>query len=112
MGFHVVTAESGAEGLRLATEVRPLLITLDVMMPEMDGWAVLKELKADPGIAEIPVIMISVVDNLQMGIGLGAATYLIKPVDRDRLAVLVEKYESARPSGESSAAIPEHATRS
>jgi two-component system sensor histidine kinase/response regulator len=112
MGFHVVTADSGAEGLRLAKKVRPLLITLDVMMPEMDGWSVLKELKADPGIAEIPVIMVSVVDNLQMGIGLGASNYLIKPVDRDRLAVLVEKYESARPSGESPAAIPEPATQS
>jgi two-component system, sensor histidine kinase and response regulator len=111
MGFRVVTAESGAEGLRLAKKVHPLLITLDVMMPEMDGWSVLKEIKADPAMADIPVIMVSVVDNLQMGIGLGASNYLIKPVDRDRLAVLVEQYGSARPSGGSSATIPEHATR-
>jgi CheY-like chemotaxis protein len=111
MGFRVVTAESGAEGLRLAKKIHPLLITLDVMMPEMDGWSVLKEIKADPAMAEIPVIMVSVVDNLQMGIGLGASNYLVKPVDRDRLAVLVEQYGSAQPSGESSAVIPEHATR-
>jgi two-component system sensor histidine kinase/response regulator len=112
MGFHVVTGESGAEGLQLAKKVHPLLITLDVMMPEMDGWCVLKELKADPGLAEIPVIMVTVVDNEPMGIGLGASNYLIKPVDRDRLAVLVEQYGSARPSEESSEATPERAIRS
>ena len=107
LGFHVVTGESGAEGLRLAKKVHPLLITLDVMMPEMDGWSVLKELKADPELAEIPVIMVTVVDNEPMGIDLGASSYLIKPVDRERLAVLVEQYGSARPSGENSAATPE-----
>jgi two-component system sensor histidine kinase/response regulator len=111
MGFHVVTGESGAEGLRLAKKVHPLLITLDVMMPEMDGWCVLKELKADPGLAEIPVIMVTVVDIEPMGIGLGASDYLIKPVDRDRLAVLVEQYGSARSSGQSSTATPEQAIR-
>jgi PAS domain S-box-containing protein len=113
MGFHVVTAEGGTEGLRVARNIHPMLITLDVMMPEVDGWSVLKELKADPGLAEIPVIMISVVDNLQMGIGLGASNFLIKPVDRDRLAVLVEQYGSARPSSENSETIPdERAIRS
>ena len=78
----------------------PLLITLDVMMPEMDGWSVLKQLKADPELAEIPVIMVSIVDNEPMGIELGASNYLIKPVDRDRLAVLVEQYGLVRSSGE------------
>ena len=107
MGFHVVTGGSGAEGLQLAKKVHPLLITLDVMMPEMDGWCVLKELKADPELAEIPVIMVTVVDIEPMGIGLGASNYLIKPVDRDRLAVLVEQYGSARSSRESSTATPE-----
>jgi PAS domain S-box-containing protein len=112
MGFHVVTAEGGTEGLRVARNIHPMLITLDVMMPEVDGWSVLKELKADPGLAEIPVIMVSVVDNLQMGISLGASNFLIKPVDRDRLAVLVEQYGSARPSSENSATIPERVIRS
>ncbi len=97
LGFHVVTGENGAEGLRLAKKVDPLLITLDVMMPEMDGWRVLKQLKADPGLAEIPVIMVTVVDNEPMGVSLGASGYLIKPVNRDRLAVLVEQYRLARP---------------
>ena len=110
MGFHVVTVESGAEGLLVAKKIHPLLITLDVMMPEMDGWSVLKALKADPGLAEIPVIMATIVDNEPMGIDLGASNYLIKPVDRDRLAVLVERYASARPSGVSST-TPEQAIR-
>lgn len=111
LGFHAVTCESGAMGLRLAKEVHPLLITLDVMMSEMDGWRVLKQLKADPGLAEIPVIMVTVVDNEPMGVSLGASSYLIKPVDRDRLAVLVEQYRLARPSGENAAAVPIAAVR-
>ena len=111
MGFHVVTGESGAEGLRLARTVKPVLITLDVMMPEMDGWYVLKELKADPELAEIPVIMVTVVDNEPMGIGLGASSYLIKPVDRDRLAVLVERYGLVRPSGENAEVTAQGAIR-
>ena len=97
LGFHVVTGESAAEGLRLAKKVDPLLITLDVMMPEMDGWRVLKQLKTDPELADIPVIMVTVVDNEPMGVRLGASGYLIKPVNRDRLAVLVEQCRRARP---------------
>jgi len=111
LGFHVVTAESGAEALRLAKKVNPLLITLDVMMPEMDGWRVLKQLKADPGLAEIPVIMVTVVDNEPMAAALGASSYLIKPVVRDRLAVLVEQYRSARSSQDNAAAPPERVIR-
>jgi len=111
LGFHVVTAESGAEALRLAKKVNPLLITLDVMMPEMDGWRVLKQLKADPELAEIPVIMVTVVDNEPMAAALGASSYLIKPVVRDRLAVPVEQYRSARSSRDNAAAPPERAIR-
>jgi two-component system sensor histidine kinase/response regulator len=112
LGFHAVTGRSGAEGLRLAKQVHPLLITLDVMMPEMDGWSVLKQLKADPELAEIPVIMVTVVDNQPMGVGLGASGYLIKPVNRDRLAVLVEQSRLARPPAENALATPEWAVRS
>jgi signal transduction histidine kinase/ActR/RegA family two-component response regulator len=111
MSFHVVTAEGGADGLRLAKEVQPFLITLDVMMPQMDGWRVLKEIKADPGLAEIPVIMVTIVDNIPMGVELGASNYLMKPVNRDLLAVLVEHYVSARPSGQSSTVTAERAVR-
>jgi signal transduction histidine kinase/FixJ family two-component response regulator len=98
LGFHVVAAASGEEGLRLAKQVNPLVVTLDVIMPDCDGWAVLNKLKADPELAEIPVIMVTVVDNESMGFKLGASNYLIKPVDRDRLAVLIEKHRAARAS--------------
>lgn len=99
LGFHVVAAASGDEGLRLAKQLKPLVITLDVIMPECDGWVVLNKLKADPELAEIPVIMVTVVDNESMGFELGASNYLIKPVDRDRLALLIEKHRVARSSG-------------
>jgi signal transduction histidine kinase/CheY-like chemotaxis protein len=96
LGFHVVAAANGEEGVRLARQIRPLVITLDVIMPECDGWTVLRSLKSDPSLAEIPVIMVTIVDNEAMGIDLGASNYLIKPVDRDRLAVLIEKHRADR----------------
>lgn len=69
-----------------------MLITLDVMMPEVDGWTVLRQLRADQELAKVPVIMVTVVDDEPMGIDLGASSYMMKPVDRERLAVLVEQY--------------------
>src|SRR3981189_3462213 len=96
LNFHVVAAANGEEGIRLAKQVHPLLITLDVVMPDCDGWTVLNRLKSDSELAEIPVIMVTVVDNEAMGLELGASNYLIKPVDRDRLAVLVEKPRTTR----------------
>ena len=92
-GLPVVTAASGEEGLRLARELRPAAITLDVMMPGMDGWAVLAALKSAPDLCDIPVIMITIVDDRSLGYALGASDYLTKPVDRDRLAALLQKYE-------------------
>jgi CheY-like chemotaxis protein len=96
LGFRVVGAANAEEGLRLAKQLNPLVVTLDVIMPDCDGWAVLNKLKADPALADIPVIMVTVVDNETMGFKLGASNYLIKPVDRDRLAVLIEKHRAAR----------------
>jgi signal transduction histidine kinase/CheY-like chemotaxis protein len=98
LGFQVVVAANGEEGVRLARQVRPLVITLDVVMPGCDGWAVLKKLKSDSALADIPVIMVTIVDNEAMGLDLGASNYLIKPVDRDRLAVLIEKHRTGRPA--------------
>lgn len=92
LGFRVLVGASGAEGLRLARELHPMLITLDVMMPEVDGWNVLRQLRADQELANVPVIMVTVVDDEPMGIDLGASSYMMKPVDRERLAVLVEQY--------------------
>jgi CheY-like chemotaxis protein len=91
-GFRVEVASGGEEGLRMVRQVRPDAITLDVMMPGMDGWAVLSALKADPQTADIPVVMLTIVDNQNMGYSLGAAEYLTKPIDRDRLTALLKKY--------------------
>src|SRR4029077_8191 len=87
-------------------EVSPLVITLDVIMPERDGWDVLRKLKNDPQLAQIPVIMVTVVDNQAMGFDLGASNYLIKPVDRDRLALLIEKHRLARSPSVTEAKAP------
>jgi CheY-like chemotaxis protein len=98
LDYRVVAAANGEEGFRLAKQVRPLLITLDVAMPEWDGWTVLDKLKSDSELADIPVIMVTVVDNQPRGLRLGASDYLVKPVNRDRLAVLIEKHRVARSS--------------
>jgi CheY-like chemotaxis protein len=90
-GFHVQPAASGQDGLRLAKELRPNVITLDVMMPTMDGWEVLRALKCEPDLASIPVVMLSMLDERGTGIALGAADYLLKPVDQGRLTEAVKR---------------------
>jgi signal transduction histidine kinase/CheY-like chemotaxis protein len=96
-GLHMVGAASGEEGLRLARELRPAVITLDVLMPGMDGWAVLMALKADPDLAPIPVIMATFLDEESLGFALGATDFLTKPINREHLARLLEKYRCAHP---------------
>jgi len=96
-GVRTVSASTGDEGLRLARELKPSVITLDVLMPGKDGWAVLRELKEDPELASIPVIMITMVDEKGMGGALGAADYLIKPVECDRLVALVRQHAGESP---------------
>jgi PAS domain S-box-containing protein len=96
-GFTVVTASTGEEGLELARELKPSLMTLDVLMPSMDGWSVLQEVKADPELENIPVMMISIAGDKDLGYTLGAVECLTKPVDRDKLRVLAGQY--ARPAG-------------
>jgi hypothetical protein len=96
-GFRVVTAPGGEEGLRRARELRPDAITLDVMMPGMDGWAVLSALKADAAVADIPVIMLTIVDDKNLGYALGAADYLTKPIDRERLVTVLERHRRDLP---------------
>ena len=92
-GFRAVTAASGEEGLKLARELRPHAITLDVLMPGMDGWTVLASLKADPTLAAIPVIMMSIVNDKDMGYALGVSEYLNKPIERDALVAALRKYQ-------------------
>ncbi|GIX49353.1 MAG: hypothetical protein KatS3mg131_3564 [Candidatus Tectimicrobiota bacterium] len=96
-GLRVATAASGAEGLRLARQLHPAVITLDVLMPGMDGWAVLAALKADPALAAIPVIMLTMVDEQHLGYALGAAAYLTKPVDQEQLVAVLRRYRCAQP---------------
>jgi CheY-like chemotaxis protein len=91
-GFAVATAEGGLDGLKRAKELRPVAITLDVMMPDFDGWSVLAALRQDAELCEIPVIMATIVDEHRRGASLGAAGYLTKPIDRDRLHRIVDRF--------------------
>ena len=84
-GYRVRCAADGVTGLRLARELEPAAVLLDVMMPGMDGWRVMRELKSEPRTAQIPVIVCSIVDNRPLGYRLGASDYLIKPVDPHQL---------------------------
>ncbi|MES2692965.1 MAG: response regulator, partial [Verrucomicrobiota bacterium] len=93
-GYRVRSALNGPDALALARELQPRLVTLDVMMPSMDGWSVLTSLKADPLTRAIPVVMISIVDDKQLGFSLGAADYLTKPIDRTQLAEILAKHVS------------------
>ncbi|MEW6210166.1 MAG: response regulator [Acidobacteriota bacterium] len=93
-GFRVHCAATGDEGIRLAKERRPDAITLDVIMPGVDGWAVLAALKADPELADIPVIMLTMIDDRNTGFALGADDYLTKPVDREKITAVLKKYRA------------------
>ena len=83
--YNVVIATNGKEGIRLARDLKPDVITLDILMPEMDGWSVLRTLKADPEVSDIPVIMASILDEKNKGFSLGAADFLSKPVQKEYL---------------------------
>jgi len=93
-GFTVRCAHDGEEGLRMARQLRPTAILLDVMMPRMDGWSVLSALKADPELAEVPVVMVSIVQERALAVSLGAADYLIKPVQWQRLRTVLDRYRA------------------
>jgi len=96
-GFDAVTAASGEEGLDAARRLHPRVITLDVMMPKMDGWDVLTRLKADASLCDIPVVMITMMDNRGLGYTLGATDYLTKPVEWDRLTTVLRKFRCISP---------------
>jgi CheY-like chemotaxis protein/anti-sigma regulatory factor (Ser/Thr protein kinase) len=98
-GYAVVTASGGEEGIEAARRVSPSLITLDVMMPGMDGWAVLKELKADRELRRIPVMMVTIVGEKDLGYSLGAVEHLTKPVNRDSLRQLARQYAGPQGGG-------------
>ena len=94
-GFNVRTASNGPSGLEIARMVRPRAITLDVMMPHVDGWAVLTELKADPELAKIPVVMVTFTNDKGLSAALGAADHVDKPVAWDKLKTVMERFRDA-----------------
>ncbi len=112
-GVCVEFAGNGDEGLQRARELRPDVILLDVMMPHKDGWKVLAELKADPELSCIPVVLVTILDNKQMGYALGASEYLVKPVNFERLNEVVQRLQRApsngqgRPQGDGSVLVVE-----
>jgi PAS domain S-box-containing protein len=97
-GFSVRTASDGAAGLKLAQAIKPRAILLDVMMPHMDGWAVLSALKADPAVADIPVVMETIVHEKGLAFSLGAEDYLTKPIQWPRLKKVLERFRSTPPA--------------
>jgi len=97
-GFRVVTASDGDEGLQAARTIVPSLITLDVVMPGKDGWDVLKALKSESILSDIPVIMLTIIDEKTKGYTLGASDYIIKPVSREQLLSVLSKYRSENSS--------------
>jgi signal transduction histidine kinase/CheY-like chemotaxis protein len=95
-GFRVLSARTGEAGVQAAREQRPDVITLDVLMPGQDGWSVLRRLKSDPELAGIPVVIVSMLEGGDIGRVLGAADFVTKPVDRERLAGVVRRYRGTR----------------
>jgi CheY-like chemotaxis protein len=97
-GYRVEYAENGEKGLQLARQLRPDAITLDVMMPGMDGWQVMTHLKSDPELRDIPVILLSIVNDRKTGFAPGATDYLTKPFERERLIAVLGRISSGRGS--------------
>ena len=92
-GYQVVGAQRALEGIEKANDLHPHAITLDIMMPGMDGWEAICRLKENPETREIPLIVVSIIDNKELGYRLGADEYLVKPVDRESLARVLQKFE-------------------
>ncbi|MCP4697700.1 MAG: response regulator [Gammaproteobacteria bacterium] len=102
LGYQVVTTKGGQEALTLVSELHPDLITLDVMMPDTEGWLLLSALKSDPDVADIPILMLSMMDDSDTGYSLGVSGYLVKPIDHAQLSGVLDRY---RPQGVSLAPL-------
>lgn len=96
-GYEIVSAQTGEEAIAKARELHPFAMTLDVMLPGRDGWEVIQELKSKPETADIQIIMLSMLDNRQLGYSLGATDYLVKPVSRNDLIQRLTKLRNGRP---------------
>ena len=91
LGYRMRAAADGEQGLAMATERRPLAILLDVLVPRVDGWEVLRSLKGDPELRDVPVVMVTIVDEREVGLALGAVDYLVKPVQREALLACLDR---------------------
>ena len=91
-GYDILHAAGGREGLKLAKQARPDVITLDIIMPDLDGWSVLKALKSDPELCDIPVVLVTIMRDRDLGFALGAADYITKPLDREVLMRVVGRH--------------------
>lgn len=98
-GYSTRVARDGKEGLRIAREYHPDIIILDILMPGMDGWSVLSQLKTTPGLSEVPIILLTMLENKDMGFALGAADYLTKPIDAQKLLPVIERHRPTEPTG-------------
>ena len=98
-GFAVETAANGVDGLRRARELRPAAITLDIVMPNIDGWTILSALKRDPALADIPVVVVTIVDEQRRGIAL-APPGIDESGDHERLVEILSRYRSPSVPGE------------
>jgi CheY-like chemotaxis protein len=90
-GYYVVGALNAGEGIRKAKEIHPFAITLDILMPQKDGWEVLSHLKADPETRDIPIIVLSIIDNKALGFSLGAFDYLVKPFGKEAIMAALQR---------------------
>ncbi len=97
-GFKIESATTAQTGLELAQTCHPDVIILDVLIPEMNSWEVLLALKADPKLADVPVILLTFVDDKNTGFTIGTTDYLVKPIDHQQLANLLQKYEQEKSS--------------
>jgi signal transduction histidine kinase/DNA-binding response OmpR family regulator len=95
-GYDVAVASGGEEALRMARESRPDIITLDVIMPHVDGWTVLSELKEDPALSQVPVILLTMTDDRKLGYALGAAEFINKPIDWELFSEVLHRYDVDR----------------
>jgi adenylate cyclase len=95
-GYRVAVADDGHEAVQAARRLKPFAITLDISLPKMDGWSVLNVLKREPSTADIPVVIVSIVDNREFGLVLGATDYLVKPIEPERLRGVLRGLEHLR----------------
>lgn len=95
-GYRVETARNGKQGIELVRTIKPMAVTLDIMMPEMDGWEVIRLLKESRETDKIPIVIVSVSNDQQTGMALGAAGYILKPISRDRILSAIQSISKVK----------------